>query len=66
MSQHELRFESDEDLGMSISITLTVLPESQEQAAQVVEVLSRSAAGLAFDGQSVSLMLTNYDEDETL
>lgn len=52
-----------EDLDMAISVTLMVLPESQEQAAQVVDVLSRAAAGLAFEGQTVSLSLTNYEED---
>ena len=48
---------------MSISVNLTVLPESHEQATQVVEVLSRAAAGLAFDGLSVALSLTNYEEE---
>lgn len=48
----------------AIGITLTALPEKQEQAAKVTEVLSRAAAGLAFDGLTVSLSLTTYEDEE--
>lgn len=50
--------------GTSIGITLTALPENQEQATKVVEVLSRAAAGLAFDGLTVSLALASYENEE--
>lgn len=50
---------------MAIGITLTVLPDTEPDATKVVEVLSRAAAGLAFDGLSVALSLGTYDEDES-
>ena len=52
---------------MAISVSLSVLPEDHEQATKVIEALSRVSAGLAFDGMTVNLMVTNFDpgdEDE--
>lgn len=49
---------------MAIGIALTVLPDAQEDALKVVEVLSRTAIGLAFDGLSATISFTIYDPDE--
>lgn len=49
---------------MAISVSLTTLPESEEQAAKAAESLARVAAGLAFDGMTVSLTITNFDDSD--
>ena len=49
---------------MAISVNLTVLPETESQASRVVEALARVATGLAFEGQTVSISITNFDPDE--
>lgn len=49
---------------MAISVSVMVLPESEEQAAKVVDALSRVACGLAFDGQTVSITINHYIPDE--
>lgn len=47
-----------------IAVTLTALPDTQEDAARIVEVLTRTATGLAFDGLSVQVNITPYDTEE--
>ncbi len=50
---------------MAISISAMVLPETSEEAVKAVEVLSRAATGLAFDGINTSITITTYEpEDE--
>lgn len=52
---------------MAIGITVTILPKTQEEASRAMESLSRIAAGLAFDGLSVTISIDTYDpegEDE--
>lgn len=46
-----------------VGVDLSVLPSSDEEAAQVVEVLTRTAVGLALDGMSVQVRCTPYDHD---
>lgn len=47
-----------------IGVTLTVLPETDEQALRSAEVLSRAAAGLALEGLTVSLGLGTYEPED--
>lgn len=47
-----------------IGVTLTVLPQSDEEATRCAEVLGRAAAGLALEGLTVSLGLATYEPDE--
>lgn len=49
---------------MAIGIALTVLPDTQEQALKVVEVLSRAATGLVFDNLTCTISFTVYEMDE--
>lgn len=49
---------------MAIGIALTVLPDTQEEALKVVEVLSRAATGLVFDGLTCTVSFTVYDPEE--
>jgi hypothetical protein len=48
---------------MAIGISVTIFPETQEEAVKVVEALSRVATGLAFEGLSVSISIHTYDLD---
>ncbi len=40
-----------------------VLPETSEEAVKAVEVLSRAATGLAFDGINTSITITTYEPE---
>lgn len=48
-------------MSKELAISVNVNPETQEEAMKVVEVLSRTAAGLALDGISVSLNFTSFE-----
>ena len=48
---------------MSLSISLHTHPESEEEAVKITEVLSRAAAGLAFDGVACGIQFTTYEPD---
>lgn len=49
---------------MAISITLSVLPDTQEEAIRAVEALSRAGTGLAFEGLTATLSFTTYEPEE--
>lgn len=51
---------------MAISISLNILPETEQEAIKAVEALSRVATGLAFDGLLVSINLFTYTEEDNL
>jgi len=46
-----------------VGITLHVQPDTDQDAAKVVEVLTRTAVGMALDGISSEIRLTPYDHD---
>jgi hypothetical protein len=48
---------------MSIGISCTILPETQDEAVKAMEALTRVATGLAFEGISVSLSINSYEPD---
>lgn len=47
-----------------IAVTLSVLCESPDQVATVVETLGRPAAGIALEGRSVNLGIVTVDDVE--
>jgi hypothetical protein len=49
---------------MALGINLVCLPDTQEEAVHVVEVLARAATGLAFDGLTTTLSFTTYDPSD--
>ena len=51
-------------MSKSIGITLTVLPDSELEAANAVEILARAATGIAFGGTTVSFSIHQYDDEE--
>ena len=51
-------------MSKQIMISVNALPETQEQAIKVVEVLARAVAGIGFDEINISLSINYYDEVE--
>ena len=51
-------------MAKQIMISVNALPETQEQAIKVVEVLSRAVAGIGFEEINISLSVNYYDEIE--
>lgn len=47
-----------------VGITLTVLPDSQQAAVQVIERLATIMTGLAFDGIDSDLKVTPYESED--
>lgn len=48
-----------------IGVSVTILPDTQEQVARAAEVLARTITGLAFEGMGVSMNIHEYDDEET-
>lgn len=46
-----------------ISITLSLMPTSEEEAARATEKLARAAAGFAFEGVPATLTVGVYEEE---
>lgn len=46
-----------------IGFNLRVLPDTEDQAAQAAETLTRVMTGLAMDGIGCTLEVTPYDHD---
>ena len=49
---------------VNVSLSLTILPESEEEAVRAMESLSRVAMGVAFEGISLSINIVSYDPGE--
>ena len=48
---------------MSISISLSIHPDSEEAATKATEALSRVAIGLAWEGMDVNVSVVHFDPD---
>lgn len=49
---------------MNISVGVSVYPNTEEEAAKAVEILSRAAVGLALEGLDVAVHVTHLEDDE--
>jgi hypothetical protein len=47
-----------------LSVNLTIIGLSQEEAVKVAEVLGRAQVGLALEGYSATLNMMSYDTEE--
>lgn len=52
------------DQQSAIVVSAAVVCASQQEALHTVEVLSRAATGLAFEGQSINITMITVDEDD--
>lgn len=48
-----------------MSVHVSVMPETETEAVKVMEVFSRAATGLAFEGISTSINISNYEEEDS-
>lgn len=46
-----------------VGLALHVMPDTDEDAAKVTEILTRTAVGLALDGISCEVRCTPFDHD---
>jgi hypothetical protein len=49
---------------MNMGISLSALPATPEEATKIIEVLSRTAAGLGLEGISCALNINSFDDEE--
>lgn len=47
-----------------MAVQMTVLCETPEQVARTMEALGRAGAGIALEGQTISLGIATIDDDE--
>jgi hypothetical protein len=47
-----------------VSVTLRAMPDSDADAAKIIEILSRASVGIAMDGTSCDLQVVPYEHGE--